>query len=121
MQAVHVLNTVTVPMGNQIGTDGTGDHTEYGVVYDHVNKTIYWRCTTNQNMQRLRLVDARLTTGAAKAFLALQSPKLPWYPPPSPGEDDRLFMERVWVSTRANPIARGRVVVSTDGSRPPGL
>merc|ERR1719478_924431 len=36
MQAVHALNTVTIPMGAQIGTDsgygeGAGDRTQWGV------------------------------------------------------------------------------------------
>ncbi len=65
MQAVHVLNTVTVPMGDQWGTDsgaksgeGKGDHTLYGVVYDHIGKTLYWRTTNNQNLQKLDLMQA---------------------------------------------------------------
>merc|ERR1712232_27811 len=52
MQAVHTLNTITVPMGDQIGTDsgkgeGLGDHTQWGVVYDHKKRTIYWRSQAN--------------------------------------------------------------------------
>ena len=52
---------VTVPMGDQMGTDsgageGAGDHTMWGVVYDHKNVTVYFRTETNQNLQRLRLV-----------------------------------------------------------------
>ena len=65
MQAVHVLNTVTVPMGDQFGTDsgaksgeGKGDHTLYGVVYDHLGKQLYWRTTSNQNLQKLDLMQA---------------------------------------------------------------
>ena len=52
MQAVHtfMINTVTVPMGDQMGTDsgageGAGDHTMWGVVYDHKNVTVYG-CST---------------------------------------------------------------------------
>ena len=84
MQAVHVLNTVTVPMGLQLGTDsgkhsgeGSGvrrsssepwalkeglakclvqqcskDHTQWGVLYDHIQKIIYWRSSVNHNLQR---------------------------------------------------------------------
>ena len=57
MQAVHVLNTITVPMGAQMGTDsgageGQGDHTLFGVIYDHANSTMYFRSVTNQNLQR---------------------------------------------------------------------
>jgi len=48
-------------MGDQIGTDSgpgkmAGDHTMWGVIYDHKNNTVYFRTETNQNLQRLRLV-----------------------------------------------------------------
>lgn len=48
MHAVHVLNSVTVPPGSQRGTDsgrgeGAGDHTMWGVIYDHRNASIYFR------------------------------------------------------------------------------
>ena len=38
--ALHVLNSITVPMGEQMGTDsgfgeGRADHTHYGHIYDH--------------------------------------------------------------------------------------
>jgi len=84
MQAVHVLNTITVPMGNQIGTDsgtgeGRGDHTQWGVVYDHKRKIMYWRSQANQNMQRLRLADAEIAIGMKERYLAVESPRLPWY------------------------------------------
>eukprot|EP00316_Scyphosphaera_apsteinii_P024077 CAMPEP_0119334188 /NCGR_PEP_ID=MMETSP1333-20130426/86781_1 /TAXON_ID=418940 /ORGANISM="Scyphosphaera apsteinii, Strain RCC1455" /LENGTH=323 /DNA_ID=CAMNT_0007344429 /DNA_START=84 /DNA_END=1055 /DNA_ORIENTATION=- len=85
MQAVHVLNTVTVPMGEQIGTDsgageGAGDHTMWGILYDHKEKTVYWRTQYNQNLQRLRLADIDLATGATIKYLSL-SPRneLPWF------------------------------------------
>ncbi|OLQ01890.1 Ribonucleoside-diphosphate reductase large subunit [Symbiodinium microadriaticum] len=65
MQAVHVLNTVTVPMGLQLGTDsgkhsgeGSGDHTQWGVIYDHVQKSIYWRSSSNHNLQRSRILKS---------------------------------------------------------------
>ena len=43
-----MLNTITVPMGTQMGTDsgageGQGDHTQFGVVYDHLNATMYFQ------------------------------------------------------------------------------
>lgn len=84
MQTVHVLNTVTVPMGDQIGTDsgpgeGLGDHTQFGVIYDSKNATIYWRTDVNQNLQRLRLEDAGLATGGKEQVIAAMSPKLPWF------------------------------------------
>lgn len=84
MQTVHVLNTVTVPMGDQIGTDsgkgeGLGDHTQYAIIYDSKNKIIYWRTQVNQNLQRLRLADAGLGKGSKEQIIATQSPKLPWF------------------------------------------
>lgn len=84
MQTVHVLNTVTVPMGSQMGTDsgkgeGLGDHTQYAVIYDSKNQIIYWRTQVNQNLQRLRLEDAGLEVGGQEQVIAAQSPKLPWF------------------------------------------
>merc|ERR1712151_558487 len=84
MQTVHVLNTVTVPMGSQIGTDsgkgeGLGDHTQYAIIYDSKNKIIYWRTQVNQNLQRLRLEDAGLEMNGSEQVVATQSPKLPWF------------------------------------------
>jgi len=84
MQTVHVLNTVTVPMGDQIGTDsgkgeGLGDHTEYAVIYDSKNQIFYWRTEVNQNLQRLRLTDAGLEEGGKEQVIAAYSPKLPWF------------------------------------------
>mmetsp|Transcript_35311 Transcript_35311/g.75242 ORF Transcript_35311/g.75242 Transcript_35311/m.75242 type:complete len:348 (+) Transcript_35311:164-1207(+) len=85
-QTVHVLNTITVPMGDQMGTDsgkgsgeGNGDHTQWGVVYDHTNPTVYWRSFANQNFQRLQLKDLSLTKGSQKKYLAMASPSLPWF------------------------------------------
>jgi len=84
MQAVHVLNTVTVPMGLQLGTDsgkhsgeGSGDHTQWGVIYDHVQKSIYWRSSVNHNLQRLQLKDL-LTSGGKRSFNA-DAASLPWF------------------------------------------
>lgn len=78
MQAVHVLNTVTVPMGAPEGS-AADDRTAWGAVYDHPNRTVYWRSRANQNLQRLRLADAALAPGAATSHLSVQSPELPWY------------------------------------------
>ena len=69
MHAVHVLNTVTVPPGAQMGTDsgpgeGNGDHTMWGVIYDHRNATLYFREQTNQNLNRVRLADLHLSEGS---------------------------------------------------------
>ena len=81
-QAVHVLNTVTVPMGLQIGKDAstlTDHRTHWGVIYDHVNQIVYWRTDTNQNLQRLRLADAGLAKGQPRQQLLVRSAKLPWF------------------------------------------
>ena len=83
MQAVHVLNTITVPMGSQMGTDsgageGQGDHTQFGVVYDHVNATMYFRSQTNQNLQRLVLQQLSLQQGDAPEYLPVSN-SLPWF------------------------------------------
>ncbi|CAE7294188.1 cbh [Symbiodinium pilosum] len=84
MQAVHVLNTVTVPMGLQLGTDsgkhsgeGSGDHTQWGVIYDHVQKVMYWRSSANHNLQRLQLDD--LLKSGGKRSLNADAAHLPWF------------------------------------------
>lgn len=86
MQTVHVLNTVTVPMGEQLGTDsgqgsgeGSGDHTQWAVIYDHKNRMVYWRSKVNQNLQRLVLSDIGLESGSPKKHMPVFSPALPWY------------------------------------------
>ena len=78
MHAVHVLNTVTVPPGEQMGTDsgageGAGDHTMWGVIYDHRNATIYFREQLNQNLQKVRLSDLNLAAGAQIVTLSMGS------------------------------------------------
>ena len=60
--ALHVLNTITVPPGLQMGTDsgfgeGANDHTHYGHIYDHKGKTLYWRHVSNLQLERVRLAD----------------------------------------------------------------
>lgn len=44
---VQVMNTVTVPQGDQYGTDsgsgeGNGDHSCWGLVRDHKEPALYW-------------------------------------------------------------------------------
>jgi len=60
--ATQVLNTITVPMGEQYGTDSSGtqemDHTVLGLVRDHSNKVIYWRDAYNPTFRRISLEDA---------------------------------------------------------------
>ena len=85
LQAVHVLNTITVPMGQQMGTDsgageGAGDHTMWGIIYDHKERTVYWRTETNHNLQRVRLADVALDAAGPRKYLPL-APRneLPWF------------------------------------------
>ena len=59
--------------------EGLGDHTQYAIIYDSKNSTIYWRTQVNQNLQRLRLQDAGLENGGKEQVMAAQSPKLPWF------------------------------------------
>jgi len=86
-QAVHVLNTVTVPMGAQYGTDsghgsgeGSGDHTLWAAIYDHngTSPTLYWRTAFNQNLQRLQFSDVDLKLGAPSLYLPVVN-VLPWF------------------------------------------
>ena len=71
-------------MGNQYGTDsggksgeGSGDHTLYGVIYDHLTKVLYWRTSANQNLQRLDLMQA--LTKQEKLVLPAVKNDLPWF------------------------------------------
>eukprot|EP00930_Biecheleria_cincta_P089244 TRINITY_DN78529_c0_g1_i1.p1 TRINITY_DN78529_c0_g1~~TRINITY_DN78529_c0_g1_i1.p1 ORF type:complete len:359 (-),score=46.67 TRINITY_DN78529_c0_g1_i1:64-1140(-) len=86
MQAVHTLNSITVPMGQQLGTDsgkgsgeGSGDHTQWALVYDHKQRIVYWRSAVNQNLQRLQLANAGLEIGSTTRYLAVFSEQLPWF------------------------------------------
>ncbi len=40
----------------QVEGEGEDDRTHFGVIYDHLNGTVYWRTASNQNLQRLRWV-----------------------------------------------------------------
>ena len=85
MHAAHVLNTITVPPGAQMGTDsgageGAGDHTMWGAIYDHANATVYFRESLNQNLQRVVLAELPLGKGAPIVQMEL-GPKngLDWF------------------------------------------
>ncbi|GMI10016.1 hypothetical protein TrVE_jg4384 [Triparma verrucosa] len=77
MNAVHLLNSVTIPPGLIMGTDsgegeGEGDHTIFGMVYDHTENVVYYRSYDNQSLQRVRLSDLGLDEiGGAKKFLPI--------------------------------------------------
>eukprot|EP00468_Gymnochlora_sp_CCMP2014_P003536 CAMPEP_0167750252 /NCGR_PEP_ID=MMETSP0110_2-20121227/5883_1 /TAXON_ID=629695 /ORGANISM="Gymnochlora sp., Strain CCMP2014" /LENGTH=310 /DNA_ID=CAMNT_0007635543 /DNA_START=62 /DNA_END=991 /DNA_ORIENTATION=+ len=86
MQAVHVLNSITLPMGTQMGTDADGksseaggtEYTLYGVIYDHKGKVLYYRTPGNQSLQRIRINDFDLSKGAKELKLHSES-DLEWY------------------------------------------
>merc|ERR1712224_600131 len=71
-QAVGVLNTITVPMGPVPGTDsgphsaemGLSDHSLFGVVRDHADKTMYWRSALNPSLTR---TACRSSSSSSKA------------------------------------------------------
>ena len=85
LQAVHVLNTVTVPMGDQRATDsgageGEGDHTLWGAIYAHgQSPVLYYRTLSNHNLLRVPLAALPLAEGDAPKRLPLSSPALPWF------------------------------------------
>ena len=86
MHAVHVLNSVTVPMGRQYGTDtgkGSGesvlsDHTQWALIYDHDKKDIYWRESNNQNWRKAALGKAQLAKGSSTMGIILNRNDSPW-------------------------------------------
>merc|ERR1712147_569887 len=66
--ALHVLNSITVPMGQQMGTDsgfgeGLADHTHWAHIYDRKAAILYWR--TQYNLQLQRFVVSEATVGPA--------------------------------------------------------
>jgi penicillin V acylase-like amidase (Ntn superfamily) len=85
LQAVHVLNTVTVPMGEQRATDsgkgeGQGDHTMWGAIYDHApTPTLYYRTSSNHNLLAVPLAELPLAPGDAPRRLPLSAATLPWF------------------------------------------
>jgi len=84
-QAVGTLNTITVPMGSQYGTDsgktsgelGESDHSLWGVIRDHAAPAVYWRSALNPSLQRLRLQDADLAEGATPRTISVTGG--PWF------------------------------------------
>jgi penicillin V acylase-like amidase (Ntn superfamily) len=74
--ALHVLNTITVPMGLQQGTDsgfgeGAADHTHYAHIYDHKQRILYWRHESNLQLERVRLADVLHSEKSLDMFNAL--------------------------------------------------
>jgi len=82
--AVAILNTVTVPMGDIPGTDseasggeGLGDHTHWGLIRDHLHKEIYLRSQTNPSFRRIRLADLQLGEGEPVTTMEIEQD--PWF------------------------------------------
>jgi len=77
----QVLNVVTVPYGNQYGTDtgdlsGEGsspDHTIWGIIRDHSSPALYWRDAGNPTFRGFKLSDIDFTTGASQKQIILES------------------------------------------------
>mmetsp|Transcript_12240 Transcript_12240/g.15739 ORF Transcript_12240/g.15739 Transcript_12240/m.15739 type:complete len:329 (+) Transcript_12240:113-1099(+) len=67
-QSLYLIDSVTVTPGKIPGTDsgkgeGPGDHTVFGLVYDHSqqpNTTLYWRTYADHSLQRVVLSDLGL-------------------------------------------------------------
>ena len=90
-QALHLLDSVTVPPGKQPGTDsgqgeGMGDHTVFSLVYDHSpgNSTLYWRSASDHSLQRAQLKDLGVvaSTGGPNSTTTRRLPisnSLPWF------------------------------------------
>jgi len=92
-QAVAVLNTITVPMGEQYGTDSgnggghsgegrSGDHTLWGVVRDHGNQSIYYRTANNPSLRKVDVGAFDLNRGAIPVVINLDDG--PWFHDMSP-------------------------------------
>merc|ERR1739841_454193 len=64
--AVAVINSVTVPMGEIPGTGGQGSmhsHTHWGIIRDHHNPSIYFRSETNPSYSKVVLSNVPLRRG----------------------------------------------------------
>jgi penicillin V acylase-like amidase (Ntn superfamily) len=85
-KATALLNAVTIPIGNQFGTDsgegeGNGDHTVWGMIYDHTNLSVYFRSYKNMSLQRVRLKeDLDLdNVETKKRFLNVAEEEVDWF------------------------------------------
>ena len=79
MQAIHVLNSVTVAGGRSGSEFLGGSKTQWAAVWDQTNRTLYWRSQSNQNMQRLRFADVDLREGGIAKQIDPSNPQLPWF------------------------------------------
>eukprot|EP00981_Chlorochromonas_danica_P008419 scaffold2188_cov182-Ochromonas_danica.AAC.9 len=76
----QILNVVSVPLGEQYGTDtgdssgeGTNpDHTLWAVIRDHATPALYWRDSFNPTFRRLVLTDLDFSYKAHRKAIKLQ-------------------------------------------------
>jgi choloylglycine hydrolase len=76
----QVLNVITVPMGQQYGTDtgessGEGsnpDHSVWGVIRDHSTPALFWRDSGNPTFRRLLLRDMDFSEKADRKAIKMQ-------------------------------------------------
>lgn len=76
----QVLNVVTVPYGNQYGTDtgeasGEGsnpDHTMWGLIRDHSTPALYWRDAGNPTFRGIKLSEIDFSVGALQYQIPLE-------------------------------------------------
>jgi len=57
--------------------EGSADHTQWAVIYDHHQGIIYWRSAENQNLQRLQL--KKLWASGLKRRISAKASQLPWF------------------------------------------
>lgn len=77
---VQVMNTVSVPQGDQYGTDsgsssgeGEGDHSCWGLVRDHSEPALYWRDATNPTFRKVNVKEALVKHGPRKRSLQMET------------------------------------------------
>ncbi len=61
------------------GAEGLADHTHFAHVYDHVNAVLYWRDSSNLQLQRVSLSEMALGAGANVTSLWYNSNTLPYF------------------------------------------
>jgi len=75
----QVLNTISVPEGNQYGTDsgessgeGDADHSVFGIIRDHATPALYWRDAGNPTFRRIQLKDVDLSSSGKRKAVKLE-------------------------------------------------
>jgi hypothetical protein len=76
----QIMNSVSLPEGNQWGTDSgessgegsEGDHTVFGLIRDHAKPALYWRDSSNPSFRRIQLADLDFAPGAPQKFITLE-------------------------------------------------